>query len=216
MMEILLSILIPSTPDRKEDLSNLLTCIEKQQYTRKMQIYDIGGLTCTRYFDLLCPIEILVFEDAKVMTIGEKRELLYKHAIGSHSIQIDSDDLLAPNAIELILQAIRSNPEISCITFKEKCLINGEYKSSNHSIKYDKWCDNFDGYDYCRSPFYKDVIRTYIAQKVPFEKIRWNEDERQSYALKPFLTDEIHIDEELYIYIYNETNPTERYGLDRN
>jgi hypothetical protein len=94
-------------------------------------------------------------------------------------------------------------------------MINGVYKSSNHSIKYDKWHDNHDGFDYVRTPFYKDVIRTDIAKQVPFEHIRWNEDERFNYALKPWLTEEIHIDEEIYHYIYNETNPTERYGLNK-
>lgn len=216
MMQPTLSILIPSTPDRKDDLHNLLECIDKQEYVRKVDMYDIDGLKCERYWDLLCPIEVIVFEDEKIMTIGEKRELLYKHAKGTYSWQIDSDDLIAPNAIQLILEAIKSNPEIPVITFRESCMMDGVYKSSNHSIKYEKWCDNFDGYDYCRSPFYKDVIRTDIAKQVPFEKIRWNEDERQSYALKPFLTDEIHIDQELYLYIHNSTPSHERYGFDKD
>lgn len=213
-MKPVLSILIPSTPDRRKDLSKLLDCISEQEYTRKVDMFDIGELSCSKYYDLLCPIEILVFEDAKIMTIGEKRELLYKHAKGTHSIQVDSDDLLAPNAIQLILEAIKSNPEIPCITFRERCMMNGVYKTSNHSIKYDFWCDNFDGFDYCRSPFYKDVIRTDIAQSVPFPNIRYNEDEQWSYAIKPLLTSEIHIDEELYYYIYEPKDThNERYGI---
>ena len=214
MTPIELSILIPSTPDRKEDLQKLLECIDKQEYVRKVDMYDIDGLKCERYWDILCPIEVLVFEDAKIMTIGEKRELLYKHAKGTHSIQVDSDDLLSPNAIQLILEAIRSNPEIPVITFRERCMMNGEYKSSNHSIRYEKWQDNFDGYDYVRCPFYKDVIRTDIAKQAPFNRVRWNEDEQQSMALKPFLTDEIHIDEELYYYNYEPKDThEERYGF---
>ena len=64
-------------------------------------------------------------------------------------------------------------------------------------------------------PFYKDVIRTDIAQSVPIPHIRYNEDEQQSMALKPFLTDEIHIDEELYYYIYEPKDThEERYGFD--
>lgn len=216
-MQLSLSILIPSTPDRRKDLSKLLECISEQEYTRKVDMFDIGELQCSRYYDLLCPIEILVFEDAKIMTIGEKRELLYKHAKGTHSIQVDSDDLLAPNAIQLILEAIRSNPEISCITFKERCMINGEYKSSNHSIRYPQWMDNSDGYSFVRCPFYKDVIRTDIAKSVPIPHIRYNEDEQQSMALKPFLTDEIHIEEELYYYNYEPKESHEtRYGFDKD
>lgn len=214
MTPIELSILIPSTPDRKEDLQKLLECIDKQEYVRKVDMYDVDGLKCERYLDILCPIEVLVFEDAKIMTIGEKRELLYKHAKGTHSIQVDSDDLLAPNAIQLILEAIRSNPEIPVITFKERCMMNGEYKSSNHSIRYEKWMDNFDGYSYVRCPFYKDVIRTDIAKSVPFPRIRYNEDEQWSMAIKPLLTNEIHIDEELYYYNYElKDSHAERYGI---
>ena len=96
-------------------------------------------------------------------------------------------------------------------------MMNGVYKSSNHSIKYDKWQDNFDGYDYVRCPFYKDVIRTDIAKSVPFPHIRYNEDEQWSMAVKPLLTDELHIDEELYHYIYNPTEThEERYGFNRS
>lgn len=92
--------------------------------------------------------------------------------------------------------------------------MNGEYKLSNHSIKYEKWADNFDGYDYVRCPFYKDVIRTDIAKSVPFEYVRYNEDEKFSMAIKPLLTDEAHIDREIYFYIYEPKNThEERYGI---
>lgn len=215
-MKPLLSILIPSTPDRRKDLSKLLECINEQYYTRKIDTYDIGEITVSKHWDILSEIEVIVFEDAKILTIGEKRELLYKEAKGAYSWQIDSDDLISDNAIELILKAIKSNPKIPCITFREHCMMNDIYKTSNHSIRYDKWQDNFYGYDYTRCPFYKDVIRTDIAQSVPFPHCRWNEDEQWSMAIKPFLTDEIHIDKELYFYQYNPTETHEkRYGINR-
>lgn len=210
-----LSILIPSTPDRSIECGNILKEIERQCNG----IYDIGVHESTSGEDIFTHyfhngVTATVYIDSKILTIGEKREKLYIIAKSSHSWQIDSDDSIAPNAIELILEAIKSNPEIPCITFKERCMMNGEYKSSNHSIKYDKWQDNFDGYDYVRSPFYKDVIRTDIAKSVPFPHIRYNEDEQWSMAIKPLLTDEIHIDEELYYYHYEpkETH-NERYGI---
>lgn len=200
MVQPLLTIQIPYTDERQNDFDRLFVEIGKQTNE------------CKAHFD----IEIQWDRTGKEMTIGEKRERLYKKAKGLFVWQIDSDDWIAPDAIELILEAIKSNPEIPVITFKEKCVINVEYKSSNHSIKYEKWQDNFDGYDYVRCPFYKDVIRTDLAKQVPFEHIRWNEDERWSYAIKHLLTDEIYIDQELYHYIHNSTNPTERYGLDRS
>jgi len=215
MTQPLLSILIPTVVGRENELSKLLGLLSKYapldvKSNLKKNNFDYTG---TKYD--LEDVEIIVVKDNKQNTIGAKREYMYSLANGLYSQMTDDDDELAPNAIELILNAIKSNPEIPCITFREKCMMNGVYKSSNHSIRYSQWMDNQDGFDYVRSPFYKDVIRTDIAKSVPFPHIRYNEDEQWSKALKPFLTDEIHINEELYHYIYNETNHNERYGLDR-
>jgi len=207
-MQPLLSILIPTVVGREKELNNGFFSGKNSQIS---DVYTSG------YLEINCgDFEVILLKDNKEMTIGEKRELLYQRARGIYSQQLDDDDNLAPNAIQLILEAIKSNPEIPVITFREKCFMNGEYKSSNHSIKYDKWQDNLDGYDYVRTPFYKDVIRTDIAKSVPFPHIRYNEDEQFAIAIKPLLTDEIHIDEELYIYQYSpkESNE-ERYGFNK-
>ena len=215
MTDVLLSILIPTVVGRENSLLNLLDLLSK--YYPLDVISNLKGnefgYTGTKYD--LEDVEIIVVKDNKQNTIGAKREYMYSLASGLYSQMTDDDDELAPNAIELILKAIKSNPEVPCITFREKCMMNGIYKSSNHSIRYSQWMDNQDGFDYIRSPFYKDVIRTDIAKSVPFPHIRYNEDEQWSKALYPLLTDEIHIDEELYHYIYNETNHNERYGLDK-
>lgn len=197
MTQPLLSILIPTVVGREKEFDWLYASLINQYQGTDVEIARI--------------------KDNKEIPIGEKREQLYQMANGLFSIQVDDDDELAPNAIELILEAIKSNPEIPCITFRERCMINGEYKSSNHSIKYPKWMDNFDGYDYVRCPFYKDVIRTDIAKSVPFPHIRYNEDEQWSMAIKPLLTEEIYIEEELYHYFYEPKDThEERYGFNRN
>ena len=199
-MQPLLSILIPTVVGREAEVEKLIGNID-------LQCSILGG------YD---EVEVIQLKDNKEITIGEKRERLYKMANGLFSFQIDDDDSIAPDAIQTILAVIKENPNIPCITFRENCMMNGEYKSSNHSLKYDRWADNFDGYDYVRCPFYKDVIRTDIAQSVPFEHIRYNEDERFSMALKEVLSDEIHIDRELYFYIYEPKDTHEqRYGLNK-
>jgi len=196
MNKPILSILIPTVVGREKEYNLLVSSLHKQYNGDEVDIFTL--------------------KDNKEMTIGQKRENLYKNAKGLFSWMIDDDDDISADAIWEILKAIKSNPEIPCITFRENCMINGEYKSSNHSIKYSQWMDNQDGFDYVRSPFYKDVIRTDIAQSVPFEHIRYNEDERWAKAIYPLLTSEIHIDKELYFYIYQpkETHE-ERYGLNR-
>ena len=216
MTQPLLSILIPTVVGREDECHELELTIDKQAYNRKVDVFDKWGDVIRREWDLLTFVETIIYKDDKKISIGEKRERLYSLANGTYSFMIDDDDSIAPNAIELILNAIKNNPEIPCITFREKCMMNGIYKSSNHSIRYSQWMDNQDGFDYVRSPFYKDVIRTDIARSVPFPHIRYNEDEQWSKALYPLLTDEIHIDEELYYYNYEpKDSHEERYGLNK-
>ncbi len=210
MTQPLLSILIPTVVGREQILQRIggkiLSQVPDMGIWKQMDDIRFQWLP-SEY------CELITCKDNKELTIGEKREMLYNKANGLYSWQIDDDDSISDNAIQLILNAIKSNPEVSCITFREKCMMNGEYKSSNHSLKYSQWMDNQDGFSYVRSPFYKDVIRTDIAKTVPFPPIRYNEDEQWSMALYPHLKTEIHIDEELYYYQYTETNHNERYGI---
>jgi len=219
-----LSILIPSTPDRRDMVNNLYLEIQRQIETyigpiaAEHYIPHPNGLQYRCTFkrrinnQTVQKLEFIVLEDEKVLTIGEKRELMYKMATGLYSFQLDSDDWIAPNALDCIFRAMLTEPD--CITFEEKCTMNGEYKRSNHALKYKNWQDNFDGYDYVRSPFYKDVIKTSIAQSVPFPHIRYNEDEQWSMALLPHLTTEVHIPQEIYYYIYEPKDThQERYGI---
>ena len=214
MSQPLLSILIPTVVGREENCTRLLTRL----LSSKLEVVGEGWVgKDERFWGIdVDEIQIIGCKDNKEMTIGEKREMLYQKADGLFSVQWDDDDDIADNGIELILKAIKDTEAVfpvDVITYRENCMMNGKYFSSNHSLIYDKWRDGWDGYDFTRSPFYKDVIRTSIAKQVPFPPIRYNEDEQWSYAINPLLQTEHHIDEEIYFYIYNETPHNERYGI---
>jgi len=202
MTQPLLSILIPTVVGRERELYNLIQVLNKQD------AYENG-------------VQILVETDNKEISIGEKREILYQKSGGLFSWQIDDDDSISPNAIQLILEAIKSNPDVDCITFEENCQMNGKYYKSNHSLKYPNWYGDGshpleDGFHFHRTPFYKDVIKTEIAKSVPFHRVRYGEDHLQAIDLYPHLKSEIHIDEELYYYIYEPKDThDERYGFNK-
>jgi hypothetical protein len=198
-MQPLLSILIPTVVGREKEFEYLF----KKLY--------INGQKCGEGL-----INIAWEKDNKEITIGEKRSLLYEKALGIYSLQIDDDDDLSENAIPLILNAIKDNPD--CITFQEHCMINGVHYKSNHSIQYADWEGDgqkelWDGFHFHRTPFMKSVIRTEIARSVPIPHIRFGEDHQWAQALKPHLANEIHIPEDLYFYQHTSSDFNERYGI---
>lgn len=217
MTQPMLSILIPTTPDRTFDIMKLYDSINSQCGINILILEDFRHIIRKGY-SLHKDIELIEFTDNRELTIGEKREVLYSKSTGKYSWQIDSDDLIAPNAIQLILEAIKSNPEVDCITFEEHIDIDGKIEKSNHSLVYGDWegeggKELWDGFHYHRTPFMKDVIRTDIARSVPIPHIRFGEDHQWAQALKPHLKTEIHIDSEIYKYIYRSTPNINRYGI---
>lgn len=190
-----LSILIPTVNGREEQFKKLFSYVNN--------LIDLGG-----YND---EVEVLYLRDNKEMTIGEKREKLYKMAQGRYSWMLDDDDEIAPDALSEVLAAIYWDHD--CVTFREKCLIDGKYYSSNFSLKYVDWGENQDGFDYVRTPFFKTPIKTDICRQVPIPHIRFGEDHAFARAIRPLLESEYHIDKELYYYIHNSSPFEERYGI---
>lgn len=217
MSQLALSILIPTTPDRREQVTVLFEKL-KDRKAHKEVILNLENCTWHCAQRMSGEVEILICEDDKIMPIGAKRETMYQKASGEYSCQIDSDDDIAPNAIELILEAIKQNPD--CITFREHCMMDGKEYKSNHSLEYADWEGDGsrileDGFHFHRTPFMKSVIKTEIARSVPIPHIRYGEDHQWAQALKPHLKTEVHIPEDIYFYQHQSSDPTERYGLDK-
>lgn len=201
MSQPLLSILIPTVVGREDQLEKLLAELYRQRVA--LPFPNI--------------IQFQIKKDNKEMTVGEKRGVLYQESIGLYSFMPDDDDGIAPDFFVRVVAAIEQNPD--CVTYFESVDIDGDVSKSNHSIKYGGWHDNPswpEGFKYARTPYFKDVIRTEIAQSVEVPHIRWNEDEQFANALHPLLENEIHIDDFMYFYKHVSSNPIERYGYDRD
>lgn len=201
-MQEILSIVIPTTPDRRESTLKLIKEIKRQ-----IDEFMAWGL-----------VTVNTYEDNKELSIGEKRHIMYEEAKGKYCWQIDSDDWIYHDAIKLILQACKQEPD--CVTFQEHCDINGQIFKSNHSLSYGDWegdgqAELWDGFHFHRTPFMKSVIKTEIAQQVPVPFLRFGEDHEWSKKIKYKLKTEVHIPEYIYQYIHQSTPHSERYGFDK-
>lgn len=194
----LLTIMIPTTVDRREMFKKLYTELWRQ-------VIECWAMN---------EIEIVYEEDSKEISVGAKRQKLLEKANGEFVVGFDSDDWPAPNYINDILQALLQNKDIDHVGFFELCTWDGKNpKISIFSNKYQKWGENIYGYDYIRCANPKSVIRKSKALQVGFADQRFGEDILFSEAVTPLLKSEVFIDKILYYYKYKTQNHDERYGI---
>jgi hypothetical protein len=196
-MQPILSVMLPTTVDRRRSFYSLLESVLGQ-------INDL---------DMANFIEILIDEDCKQKSIGKKRQDLLERATGVFVVGIDSDDEIAETYIHDIVTAINYTPNTDHVGFIENCNINGEISKSIFSIKHKFWEENKYGYDHIRCANPKSVIRRTKALQIGFEDLRYGEDRIFSEGVTHILTSEVFIEKELYFYIHNSTPHNERYGL---
>lgn len=211
---ILLSIHIPTTDDRsasyallEEEIRNQCVAIGEEPIESWPQFgLNPGGWRSKH-------IEFLYCRDNKGISIGKKRDILYKASTGLYSVQWDSDDWMALTTVKHLLNACRLRCPHDCITYQELVVINRIEKRSNFSLKYEDWAENEDGFDYVRTPFFKTPILTKLCQEVGVNDMRYAEDHDFARRIKPFLNSEVHINEQLYWYQHTSSEFKQRYGI---
>ena len=201
MRNPLLTIMIPTTVDRRDLFERLY-----KELQRQISDYPNGTEL----------VEIIYDEDNKEKSVGLKRQPLLERAKGEFVVGFDSDDLPALTYIQDILDALilnSGNPDIDHVGFLEDCDINGERSISIFSIRHSHWDENKDGYDHIRCANPKSVIRRRKALIVGFPDMRFGEDRVFSEAVTPHLKSEVFINKPLYYYIHRSSDHNERYGI---
>ena len=99
--------------------------------------------------------------------------------------------------------------------FLIECNMDGKIELAIASNRYSDWCENKNGFRYCRTIYHKTPVRRDIALMVGFEDLRFAEDYKYAVGLKKtgLLKNEIFIDKVLYYYNYKYENPKTKYGL---
>ena len=193
----LLTIMLPTTIDRRELFLKLLTKLGNQ----------------TRWWDSNT-IEVIWDEDNKQKSIGRKRQELLVRARGTFVVGIDSDDDIADCYVNDIIVALLENPDTDHVGFYEHCTFDGiNPKRSIFSIKYKSWGENIDGHDHIRCANPKSVIRREKALQVGYCDCRYGEDIKFSEAVTPLLKSEVFIEKELYLYRYTTQEHDFKYGI---
>jgi glycosyltransferase involved in cell wall biosynthesis len=164
---MILSILIPSIPSRRNQLVALLAELYKQQSSLNTTHPTLGS------------VEILVDDSISFreggLSIGGKRDLLLKRASGKYLCFLDDDDNVTPNYLETIVRLAQGNPDI--ITFRT--LIKNDHYWAIIDMDLDNRRNdevNPNGL-IRRTPWHICPVRADIAKSEPFSvDLNHNED----------------------------------------
>lgn len=184
-----LSILIPSTSDRKEMLDNLTDNLIKQ-------ITHVG-------WTINKDVEILI-DERDDPSIGEKRNWLLNNANGDYLCFFDSDDLPTFHYIRVIKEGISKNPD--CLSLRGIITTDGnDPQIFEHSIKYKEYKTTENEIKYERYPNHLNVIKSSIAKQFKFKEINHGEDTDWATQIHAsgLLKKEIYSDRIIYRYLYN-------------
>lgn len=197
-----LSVLIPTIQGREKEFTKLYNFLIEQ-----LNVNNLGG-----------DVEILHLSDNKEISIGLKRDKLYKMAKGLFSVMIDDDDTVSSEFLVEIISAINKG-DCDCIGYFEHCTINGQVQKSLISLTVNQWQSHdipINGFHHRRTPFFKVPIKTEICQKVGVKDMRYAEDHDFAIRIYPLLKKENFIYRDMYYYTANSLTIEQhknRYGI---
>lgn len=176
-----LSILIPSIPERLEQLSKVML-----NYSLLIEKYNLTGA-----------VELLSICDNKTRSIGKKRSDLITIAQGEYIVISDDDDRLTEKYFEHIMD--RMNIGVDVITYKQFARINNEYSFVDFGLN--RSIQDFVHIGITQRPAWHCCTwKREVVKDVQFEDINWGEDHNWAIRANELAKTESHINEICHIY----------------
>ncbi|QWG27102.1 glycosyltransferase family 2 protein [Bacillus mycoides] len=180
MTDIVLSILIPSVPERMTHLKRMIDTLYEQAQNK--------------------PVEILVMLENKKRSTGEKRNILVEQAKGEYVAFVDDDDRVDPNYVDTLCATIASNSTADCIVFDVSVNYNNLFTKITKFGKEleHKEDENF----YYRKPNHVMCYAKRIAVQHKFLNISYGEDDEWGARVSQDIVNQVRIPATLYHYDY--------------
>lgn len=199
----ILSILIPTTPDRAEMFSSLFTEVHRQiQYMET-------------FHPTLGEIEVIV-DDSKLfleggLSIGKKREELVKRAEGKYLCFLDSDDFISPAYVESIVRLCRQNMDVC--TFRSIAKMDNYWMIVDMSLAHKENDQPTPLRMIKRKPWHVCAIRSSHAKLFPFDDINYGEDSTWMERVLTMCKGEARSEEILHEYRHGKHSESDKITL---
>lgn len=162
-MPILLSLLIPSLPQRLPQLTELLACLEAQADPR---------------------LEVLVLLDNRTRSLGEKRNALIREAHGKFIANIDDDEMLSPDYFAQIAPVLEE--DVDLVAYDATVTLNGGNPFRVITgMGFENEQPKNDGKPIKRTPWHWCAWRRELALRCKFPE--WHDAAEDAYWLKQAL-----------------------------
>jgi glycosyltransferase involved in cell wall biosynthesis len=184
--DALFQVLIPTMPQRKTMLANLLAVLESQFAKWPQATFSL---------------------DDGAGSIGVKRQRMLDNSKAKYVAFVDDDDMVAPDYLDRIMPCLTSGPDVVGITMHVTMDGQPWHPSPifRHSLRF-KENKTWQGND--RTPHHLCPMRRDIAVRSRFPDLMWGEDYNFALGVLPHLhTEEWSGDEPLYFYEYRSRKP---------
>lgn len=193
----ILSIGIPTIPERAVDLRRLMIVLQPQ-------------------LARISPGQVELVIEYGEGTTGEKRNRILDRANGEYIAFIDDDDLVPADYVARIFLALAENPGVDCIGFKGEMTTDGiDPWTFIHALdekRSKEWTRVYETRTYYRPPNHLNPVRIDLARRAGFPDKARGEDFDYSQALFPLLRTTVFLDgDPMYYYLFNPARkPLER------
>jgi glycosyltransferase involved in cell wall biosynthesis len=143
------------------------------------------------------------------LSYGGKRNAIMRVARGEYVACVDDDDAVHPEYIDRILEAIEQGPDVvgfkvACYGYANNCKSPEIMEPADVSIRYNGWANDQNGFKYVRYPHHLAPTKREHAMAIGYRG-HYGEDHDYSVRMQASgrLKTEVHIDEFLYIYLFN-------------
>jgi hypothetical protein len=182
---------------------------------REERFRRLGGVLAPQVGAYPGQIEVLCYWNNGELPIAEIRQALVNEAVGDYVCFIDDDDMVPDYYCDRIMAAIKSHPDQ--VGWRQQLYWDGvKTKPTFHSIKYDGWSEDVNGY--YRECSHLNPIKREIALKIPFTGYDGPEDLNWAQRVAPLVKTEEYIADFMYFYNYNSADSIWQTGKlpDRN
>lgn len=184
---IILSILIPSIPERKDKLLKLKDELKRQEIM-------MGDLDF--FFETITNDSEPFLKGG--LSIGKKRQSLVEAANGKYLCFLDDDESIAPNYLETLLRMCNYGQDV--VTFQALAKLQTAWGIINMKLAY-KINDQFTPeHTIRRPPWHICPVRSEFAKLYEFEDINNAEDFKWFEKVLTHCTTEAHTDKILFQY----------------